>query len=175
MSEKRPSRRARFNTAVMRDATAKATCCAWATEATSCGLSSLARGPRPPSPRRPDVTATGKMAVHRVSSNSPSRSDPNCSTAPRIRFRVSLTIPPHSLRPSQNRSYEAFVRNTSSNPSAVPTSVCSSDGIATGNQWKWTATTAMVQTAHNDTRPLISRRSEPRISKKWSNQRWGSY
>lgn len=44
------------------------------------------------------------------------------ATEPRARLRLALMIEPHWRRPSQNLSYDAFVRNTSSSPNgATPT------------------------------------------------------
>lgn len=88
------------------------------------------------------MEATGNTAAHTASSRTSADSAPSQARAARTRSRVSFTMPPHSLRPSQKRSYEAFVRNTSKRRSARPIKLCKVLGIATRQPYLCASTTA---------------------------------
>ena len=68
------------------------------------------------------------------------------------------------LRASQKRSYAAFVRNTSSRPSALPSSVCASDEIL-GRE---------IKRLSRQTISVIAKTKTSGLEMRWSTSDFGS-
>lgn len=118
------------------------------------------------------VAAGGNARTSRSTVSSRSGVSCRCTTELRARLRQVFTMAPHNFRPSHQRSYEAFVRKTSSSPIAVDTMPCTPIMLATesGYKKKWSPVNTAATSVTENERRAMTCTIEPRTAKNVERQ-----